>query len=101
MAILDPFKGKDFSGEWPTIPEMLNITVKRCADRNCFTEFDDKGERTTLTYAQAHENILRLAYWFSAHGIHHGEKVAVTGKNLLSGQQYFLQHYMQVQQYAL
>ena len=81
MAILDPFRGKDFSGEWPTIPEMLNITVKRCADRNCFTEFDDKGERTTLTYAQAHENILRLAYWFSAHGIHHGEKVAVTGKN--------------------
>lgn len=81
MAILDPFRNKDFKGEWPTIPEMFDITVKRCGDRNCFTEFNDKGERNTLTYRQAHENILRLALWFSAHGIHHGEKIAVTGKN--------------------
>ncbi len=81
MAILEPFKGKDFTGAWPTIPEMFSITVKRCGDRNCFTEFDDKGLRNTLTYKQAQENILRLAYWFSAHGIHNGDKIAVTGKN--------------------
>lgn len=81
MAILDPFRGKDFSGTWPTIPEMFNISVKRCGSRNCFTEFDDKGNRNTLTFAQAQENILRLAYWFAANGIKHGDKVAVTGKN--------------------
>ncbi len=81
MAILDPFRGTDYDGSWPTIPEMFNITVKRCPDRNCFTEFDDKGNRSTLTYRQAHENILKLAYWLAAHGIHHGEKIAVTGKN--------------------
>ena len=81
MAILDPFRGKDFKGSWPTIPEMFSISVSRCSERNCFTEFDENGVRNTLTYMQVYDNVRRLAYWFSAHGIKRGDKVAVTGKN--------------------
>jgi long-chain acyl-CoA synthetase len=50
---LDDYRGKYFSGEWPTLPEMFTISASRFPDRNCFTDFAGSGEtRETLTYAQ-------------------------------------------------
>jgi len=82
VAWLDEFRGKDFTGSWPTLKEVFDINVKRYPDNNCFTDFDGpNGSRNTLTYAQAKEKIEKLAAWLAANGVSHGDKVAVSGKN--------------------
>lgn len=77
---LDSYRGKDFGGEWPTVPEMFSITASRFPDRPCFTDFD--GDRkNTLTYAQVRGNVLSLASWFKKNGVVKGDCIAVSGKN--------------------
>lgn len=78
-AFLDDWRGKEFSGEWPTLPEMFRISVKRYGERNCFTAFEP--DRVTLTYAEALERIEKLASWLAEQGIKRGDHVAVSGKN--------------------
>lgn len=79
---LDDFRGKDFKGEWPTFPEMLEIQTKRNAQRPYFTVFDGPNdEKNTLTYAQVLEKVKTLAKWLIENGIKKGDKVAVSGKN--------------------
>lgn len=78
-AFLDEWKGKAFTGQWPTLPEMLRITAERYPDRPCFTDF--VPERVTRTYTEALKNIERLANWLAASGVTKGSHVAVTGKN--------------------
>jgi len=41
-AFLDAYRGSEFKGEWPTLPEMFGITVKRFANRPCFTVFENE-----------------------------------------------------------
>lgn len=78
-AFLDEYRGKMFNGEWPTLPEMFEITVSRFPNRYCFTSFDP--QRNTLTYAQALEKVTQLAQWFCAQGIKKDDTIAVAGKN--------------------
>lgn len=78
-AFLDSWRGKTFTGEWPTIPEMFKITVERYPDRPCFTSFEP--DRITLTYTEALSCIETLASWLYSQGIRHGDHVAVSGKN--------------------
>ena len=79
---LDEYRGKDFTGSWPTLKEVFDINVKRYGERNCFTDFDGPGgARNTLTYAQAKDKIVTLANWLAANGVKHGDRVAVSGKN--------------------
>ena len=81
-AFLDPLIGKEFSGEWPTIPEMFLITEKRFGSRPCFTDFEGVGgNRHTLSYTEVKERVLRLSSWLASKGVGSGDKVAVTGKN--------------------
>ena len=49
-AFLDEYKGKDFFGEWPTLPEMFKISCKRFPERPCFNEFTPS--LNTLTYKE-------------------------------------------------
>ena len=82
IVFLDEFRQKDFTGEWPTLPEMFNITVKRFPNNNCFTDFEGPyGAKQTITYSQAKEKILALANWMAVNGVQHGDHVAVSGKN--------------------
>ena len=81
MFILDPYKGTDFKGEWPTIPEMFNISVKRCADRPCFVDFAEDGTKRSQSYTEVQQNILRLATFLIENGLAKGDRVAVTGRN--------------------
>ncbi len=82
ISFLNEFRGKDFTGEWPTVPEMFSISVKRFPDRPCFTDFDGEGgKKRTWTYSQALDAILRLASWMNENGVMHGDRVAVSGKN--------------------
>ena len=76
---LDAWRGKKFTGEWPTLPEMFEITVERFPDRNCLTVFEP--DRITLTYSQTLAAIQKLAGWLVAHGVKKGTHVAVSGKN--------------------
>ena len=82
IKFLDDYRGKVFNGEWPTIPEMFDITTERYPDRACFTDFEGpNGAKNTLTYRQAHEKIVQLSKWLAANGVKHRDRVAVTGKN--------------------
>ena len=76
---LKAFKGKEFTGEWPTLPQMINITTLRYPDRNCLTVFEP--DRVTLTYKEALEKIKNLSYWMIENGVKKDDHVAVTGKN--------------------
>src|SRR5574344_2540814 len=82
IVFLNDWRGKEFNGEWPTLPEMFNINVKRYPNNACFTDFEGPGgSRNSLNYTQVHEKILALANWFAVNGVVHGDRVAVTGKN--------------------
>ena len=76
---LDEWRGKAFSGEWPTVPEMVRITAERYPERNCLTAFSP--ERVTLTYSETLQRVETLAAWLYEQGVRAGDKVAVSGKN--------------------
>jgi len=78
-AFLDEYRGKDFAGEWPTLPEMYRISAKRYPERPCFTVYEP--DRISLSYAEALERILAVAGKLIELGVKKGDKVAVTGKN--------------------
>ena len=79
---LEPYRGKVFSGEWPTFPELIQISVERFGDRPCFTDFTGPDDsKNTITYNQMYEKVLVLSNWMLSAGIRKGDKIAVTGKN--------------------
>ncbi|AGT44945.1 AMP-binding protein [Treponema pedis] len=78
-AFLDEFRGKNFTGEWPTLPEMFEITASRYPERNCLTVFEP--DRITLSYSETLAAIKRLAHWMTENGAGKGKHIAVTGKN--------------------
>lgn len=81
-AFLEEYRGKDFSGEWPTFPELLRIQTKRFSDTPFLTDFDGpNGSKNTLTHQQAFDKIESLAKFLISLGIKKGDKIAVTGKN--------------------
>ncbi len=76
---LQEFKGDMFTGEWPTLPEMFDITVKRHPDRRCFTVYSP--DEVMLTYTQAQEKIIQLSNTIRTNGVRKGDRIALTGKN--------------------
>jgi long-chain acyl-CoA synthetase len=78
-AFLAEYKGKVFSGEWPTLVEMFRITVSRYPQRACFTIYEPN--RISLNYTEALRLIEAVARWLHSKGIRRGDRVAVTGKN--------------------
>jgi long-chain acyl-CoA synthetase len=70
-AFLEEYRGKFFTGEWPTLPEMYRIIVARYGERSCFTVFEP--DRVTLTYNQALAKIEALARWLHSQGIRKGD----------------------------
>ena len=40
---LDDYRGKFFKTNWPTLPQMLRISVERWPDNICFVDFDGNG----------------------------------------------------------
>lgn len=90
---LAPYKGKFFSGEWPTITEMFNITLSKFPERTCFTVFE-KTKKISLNYTQVHERIQNVASYLAQKGIKKGDKVVLTGKNSIQwGISYFAINY--------
>jgi len=78
-AFLDEYRGKDFKGVWPTLPELFRITVSRHGLRQCFTVFEP--DRISLNYNESLALIQAVARWLYSKGIRKDDKVALTGKN--------------------
>jgi long-chain acyl-CoA synthetase len=78
-TFLEEYRGKLFSGQWPTLPEMFRITTARHGERACFTIFEPG--RISLTYTEALKHIEAVARWLHSRGIRKGDRVALTGKN--------------------
>ena len=78
-AFLSDYRGKIFSGEWPTLPEMFRITVSRYGERPCFTIYEP--DRISLNYTESLRLIEAVARWLHSKGIQRGDRIAVTGKN--------------------
>jgi long-chain acyl-CoA synthetase len=78
-AFLEDYRGKAFSGQWPTLPEMYRITVSRFGERPCFTIYEP--DRISLCYTEALKIIEAVARWLHSKGLRRGDRVAVTGKN--------------------
>ena len=76
---LNAYRGKDFSGEWPTIPEMFRIIVQRHGERPCFTIYEP--DRISFDYNEALKKIEAVSRALRNRGVGKGDKVAVTGKN--------------------
>ncbi len=76
---LNSFRGKEFNGEWPTLPELFNITTIRFPDRKCWSSFSPSYE--SFTFTQAREKMVGFAAYLLSKGLKKGDKVAVTGKN--------------------
>lgn len=76
---LEQYKGKFFNGQWPTLPELFNITTERYPHNNCFEAF--VPEHLILDYAQAQEKMRLVANWLYSQGVRKGDRVGLTGKN--------------------
>ena len=79
---LNEFRGIDFKGEWPTVPEMFAITAKRFGARACLSDFENPdGGKRTFSYMKAERLVLTLAAWFSGNGVKKDDRIALSGKN--------------------
>jgi len=77
--ILDAYRGEYFNGQWPSLPQLFNITVSRFSDRNCWEVFSPEHEM--YTYKEASELIKKVSNFLYAKGVRKGDRVAVSGKN--------------------
>ena len=79
---LEEFRGKDFTGEWPTFPELLSIQVKRFPDSPFFIDFDGPhNSKRSFSYKDVFNHVEKLGKWLIENGLKKGDKVAVMGKN--------------------
>ena len=76
---LEAYRGTAFHGQWPTLPELMNISTKRFPDHPCWSAFTPTYE--SFTFSEAREKMLGFAAYLRAHGIKKGDKIGVTGKN--------------------
>ncbi len=76
---LDEYRGTFFTGEWPTLPEMLKITVDRYPERRAFTAFSPA--LLEFTYSEVLTEVKKIGAYLTSLGIKKGDKVGVTGKN--------------------
>jgi long-chain acyl-CoA synthetase len=78
-TFLDEYRGKLFTGSWPSLPELFRISVARYGERPCFTIYEP--DRISLSYSEALDKVEAVARWLHAQGIRKGERIALTGKN--------------------
>ena len=78
IAFFEDYKGKDFNGEWPTLVEMFEISVKRYKNNSCFRQF--VPTELELNYSQAREKIIGVANHILTYA-QPKDKIALCGKN--------------------
>lgn len=78
-AFLAEYRGDYFTGEWPTLPEMLRITEKRYPERRAFTTYSPVQQE--FTYTQVLHRAEALGAYLHSVGVRKGDTVGVTGEN--------------------
>jgi len=76
---IDPYKGKLFDGDWPTLTQNFLMTLERFPDRICFTKFTP--ERFSLTYKEVYQYLINVSSYLRECGLKKGDKVAINGRN--------------------
>jgi long-chain acyl-CoA synthetase len=76
---LDTYRGEYFSGQWPSIIDMLLITEGKFPQRPSFTVF--KPDRTTLTFTELVASVRRVGSALAEAGVGRGDRVVINGKN--------------------
>ncbi|MBQ0072536.1 MAG: AMP-binding protein [Spirochaetales bacterium] len=76
---LDPYRGKYFNSEWPTLKELFDINTERFGERECWKEYSPK--EICFTYKEAQKKVKEISWWMLSQGIEKGDKVIVSGKN--------------------
>lgn len=76
---LDPWRGTEFVGEFPTIKEQMHISALRYPERPFLEVFSPK--HYVMTFKEAERKIKDVSNWILAQGIEKGEKIIVSGKN--------------------
>jgi len=77
---LQKYKGQIFNGEWPTILEMLDITLLKHRKRDCFIVYR-KDKEIIYSFDDLEKNIKRVGSFLIEQGIKKGDKVIINGKN--------------------
>ncbi len=76
---LDQYRGEYFSGQWPSIIDMLRITEHKFGPRPSFTVFNP--ERVTLTFTEVVGHVRRVGSALAEAGVKRGDRVVINGKN--------------------
>ncbi len=76
---LDPYRGKIFNGDWPTLTQIFKMTIDKFPDRICFTKFSPN--RFSLTYKEVYDYLIKVSSYLKENGLEAGDKVAINGKN--------------------
>jgi long-chain acyl-CoA synthetase len=78
--MLDAYRGRLFHKQWPSIPEMLRITVEQYPERIAFSTIEGKHKHS-ITYHQLFASVLGVADYLKRQGIGKGSTVVINGKN--------------------
>lgn len=76
---LEPFRGTEFNGKFPTIKEQLHITTLRYPNNLFLEAFSPKHIK--MTFAETEKKVIEISNWILSQGIEKGEKIIVSGKN--------------------
>ena len=76
---LDTYRGSLFSGQWPTVPQLLEISADRFPEGIALTRFEPSELR--LTYRETLKAVQLLAADLVANGAARGDHIALSGKN--------------------
>ncbi|MCP5514735.1 MAG: AMP-binding protein [Spirochaetales bacterium] len=79
FKFLEEFRGKIFSGDVPTLPELFLVSTARFPQRRCFTAYSP--EEKIFTYSEAKERIFIIAEKLISDNVKKGQAVILTGKN--------------------
>lgn len=84
MKQTDPLKylegmEKFYSGDWPTLTEMFQITLMKYPDKKAFTGFYPR--KRSFTYREVDQWAGKIAGFLKSKGIEKGDKIGLTGKN--------------------
>ena len=76
---LDRYRGKEFTGEWPNIAQLMHLTVMNHPENDCFQSIGKDG--LLLTFRQVEDKVKQVASRLKELGVNKNSHIAVSGKN--------------------
>ena len=76
---LDRYRGKEFTGDWPNIAQLMHLTVMNHPENDCFQSIGKDG--LLLTFRQVEDKVKQVASRLKELGVNKNSHIAVSGKN--------------------